>query len=89
MPVALAEGGGDDALQMIDSTIVRAHHCAAGARAGTQYQALGRSRGGFSTKIHFRTKAQGLPVAVLLTAGEAHDSTCWVTGFGGAAWSPV
>ncbi len=31
----LTEGGGDDALQMIDSTIVRAHHCAAGARGST------------------------------------------------------
>ena len=32
---ALADGGGDaDALQMIDSTIIRAHHCAAGARGG-------------------------------------------------------
>ena len=32
---ALADGGGDaDALQMIDSTIVRAHHCAAGAKGG-------------------------------------------------------
>jgi hypothetical protein len=30
----LTEGGGDDALQMIDSTIVRAHHCAAGAKRG-------------------------------------------------------
>lgn len=36
---ALADGGGDaDTLQMIDSTIIRAHHCAAGAR--------GDSRGG-------------------------------------------
>jgi len=32
---ALADGGGDaDALQMIDSTIVRADHCAAGAKGG-------------------------------------------------------
>ena len=36
---ALADGGGDgdgdaDALQMIDSTIVRTHHCAAGAKRG-------------------------------------------------------
>ncbi len=32
---ALADGGGDaDVLQMIDSTIVRAHHCAAGAKGG-------------------------------------------------------
>ena len=32
---ALADGGGDaDALQMIDSTTVRAHRCAAGQRGG-------------------------------------------------------
>ena len=34
MLAGLTEGGGGDALQMIDSTIVRAHHCAAGARGG-------------------------------------------------------
>jgi transposase len=33
---ALADGGGNaDLMQMIDSTIIRAHHCAAGARGGT------------------------------------------------------
>jgi len=42
---ALADGGGNDAIQMVDSASIRAHHCAAGAR-GTQNQALGRSRGG-------------------------------------------
>lgn len=32
---ALADGGGDaDLLQMIDSTSIRAHHCAAGGRGG-------------------------------------------------------
>ncbi len=38
---AVAEGGGSSAVQMADSTVIRAHHCAAGAR-GTQNQALGR-----------------------------------------------
>ncbi len=71
---ALAEGGGNEAVQMVDSTVIRAHHCAAGARGGTQNQALGRSRGGFSTEIHARTNAEGLPIALLLTPGEAHDS---------------
>jgi hypothetical protein len=39
---------------MIDSTIVRAHQQAAGARRekGADAQGLGRSRGGLSTKIH-------------------------------------
>ena len=38
---------------MIDATIVRSHACAAGYGKNSQeQQALGRSRGGFSTKIH-------------------------------------
>ncbi len=36
----LTEGGGDDELQMIDSTIIRAHHCAAGARGGLRIRLL-------------------------------------------------
>jgi hypothetical protein len=28
---ALADGGGNNAVQMVDSTVIRAHHCAAGA----------------------------------------------------------
>jgi transposase len=57
---ALADGGGDaDLLQMIDSTVVRAHHCAAGGGGGRE-QALGHSRGGFSTKVHIRANARGL-----------------------------
>jgi len=44
-------------------------------KRGTQKQALGRSRGGFSTKIHARANALGLPIGVILSAGEAHDLT--------------
>ena len=36
MLAGLTEGGGGNALQMIDSTIVRAHHCAAGARGDSK-----------------------------------------------------
>jgi transposase len=44
---ALADSGGAlDMLQMIDSTIVRAHRCAAGEKTEEPNQALGRSRGG-------------------------------------------
>ena len=38
-------------VQMFDSTVARAHVSAAGAKGGQDDQALGRSRGGFSTKI--------------------------------------
>ncbi len=49
--------------------------CIGGRRKrGQQGQALGRSRGGFSTKIHLKTDFDGLPIAFDLTGGEAADS---------------
>ena len=36
-------------------------------------EAIGRSRGGLSTKIHALVDALGNPTAFLLTAGQAHD----------------
>jgi hypothetical protein len=42
-----------------------------------QNQALGRSRGGFSTKIHVRCNAAGLPIGIVLSEGEAHDVTAY------------
>lgn len=41
-------------------------------RAGDQ--ALGRSRGGWSTKIHLAFRGLGCPVRVVLTAGQRGDS---------------
>jgi len=38
-------------------------------------QALGRSRGGFSTKIHIVVDGLGNPLRLRLTAGQVHDST--------------
>jgi hypothetical protein len=48
-------------------------------KRGAHNQALGRSRGGggVSCKIHLRVNAMGLPIALLLTAGEAHDVTAY------------
>ena len=58
----------------IDSTVVRAHACAAGAAGShASAEALGRSRGGFSCKIHALTDALGLPVRFILTGGQAAD----------------
>src|SRR5215210_7455916 len=41
---------------------------------GQDDQALGRSRGGFSTKIHLKIDLDGRPLAFHLTEGEANDS---------------
>ncbi|KAB7778670.1 IS5/IS1182 family transposase [Xanthomonas sp. LMG 12459] len=62
----------DNEYAMIDSTIVRAHQHSAGAKGG-EAQAIGRSRGGLSTKIHAVVDALGNPVALHLTAGQASD----------------
>ena len=61
-----------------DSTVVRAHPCAAGAppkKGGQAAQALGRSRGGFSTKIHVSVDGLGNPLRFILTGGQQHDIT--------------
>ena len=61
----LAEmAGRDGPADMIDSNVVRAHHCAVGITRGLkETEALGRSRGGFTTKLHARCDAQGRPLA--------------------------
>jgi transposase len=38
-------------------------------------EALGRSRGGFSTKIHLACDGKGRPLCVVLTPGQRHGST--------------
>jgi transposase len=46
--------------------------------------ALGRSRGGFSTKIHLLCDGAGHPLHFQLTPGQAHDSTALDTLLEGA-----
>lgn len=59
---------------MIDGTVARAHACASGYGKGQQEeQALGRSKGGFSTKIHALVDALGLPIKFILTPGQSSE----------------
>jgi transposase len=60
---------------LIDSTLVRAHSCAAGARKKGGQEALGRSRGGFTTKVSLSLSDACLPLRFTLTAGQRHDIT--------------
>ncbi len=36
---------------------------------------MGRSRGGLTTKIHAVVDSDGLPIRLILSAGQAHDAT--------------
>ncbi len=61
----------------IDRSVVRAHRSAAGARKdgrNPEEQALGRSRGGYSTKIHILTDATGILLSVTATAGQKGEA---------------
>lgn len=46
-------------------------------QGGTQSQALGRSRGGLTTKVRAPTNAEGLAVALILSPGTARDCTAF------------
>ncbi|WP_407698375.1 IS5 family transposase [Streptomyces marianii] len=72
----------------VDSTVCRAHQHAAGARRNGAGQkeppggvghepddhGLGRSRGGFTTKIHLACEQGQKPLSLLVTAGQRGDS---------------
>lgn len=67
-----------DALMLIDSTIVKAHAHAAGARrkgGSAPAQALGRSRGGLTTKLHAVVSEAGQLHEYVLTGGQVNDVT--------------
>ena len=58
--------------EFIDGSIVNAHQHSAGA-ASEENQAIGKSRGGNTTKIHMAVDAHGLPIDFEITGGEVHD----------------
>ncbi|MFD6988586.1 IS5 family transposase [Streptomyces sp. NPDC059943] len=78
--LARADAEGDlDWVVAVDSTIVRAHQHAAGARqkgprSASRHHALGRSRGGLTTKIHLAADSRCRPLAFVLTPGQAGDA---------------
>jgi transposase len=73
----------DGDVQMIDSSSNRVHQHGANGKKGARRipppgrepddRCMGRSRGGLTTKIHALVDARGLPIALKLTPGQAHD----------------
>ncbi|PHM49693.1 transposase [Xenorhabdus miraniensis] len=57
---------------LIDDGIVRAHQPSSGA-ASEKDEAIGKSCGGLSTKIHLSVDSYGLPVHFELSGGQTHD----------------
>ena len=57
----------------IDGSYIRVHQHAQGTRRG-EYRAIGKSRGGPTTKLHMAAYAHGNPLYFEITGGEVHDS---------------
>ena len=77
----LKQGEIDFELWCVDGTVVRAHRVASGARKeertsqeNAKKHALGRSRGGYSTKLHFLTDGRGIPLSVIATPGQRGEA---------------
>lgn len=58
----------------LDSTHVKVHRSASGAPHRVGDEAIGRSRGGATTKLHLVSDQRARPLAVHLTAGHASDA---------------
>lgn len=69
---ALASAGGTPAQMPSDSSAVRAHRSASGGK-GARDQAMGRSRGGRTTKIRALTACDCRPIVFMLTGGHVAD----------------
>ncbi|MGW3378237.1 IS5 family transposase, partial [Streptomyces hydrogenans] len=88
-PQSLADAKGGIVWDLsVDSTVCRAHQHAAGARKQGDLQKeppggifteppdhrLGRSRGGFTTKLHLAVEQGQKPMSIVVTAGQRGDS---------------
>lgn len=69
----------DRTLWCVDGSVIRAHRCASGiipqSEENDELVALGRSRGGYSTKIHVLCDGEGTLLGVTVTGGQRHEST--------------
>lgn len=64
---------------MVDGSIVRAHHAAVGGSRKTstdaKENALGRSRGGYSSKLHIACDDDGIPIGIVISPGQINEPT--------------
>jgi transposase len=75
-----ADGRIDVDFWCVDATVIRASRSAAGALSDFEVEgepsdhALGRSQGGFTTKLHVVTDGRGLPIDAYLTPGQTGEA---------------
>lgn len=74
--LAYIKKNSDDESHILDATIIKVHQHACGAIGKSPYQqAIGKTAGGWTTKIHIVCDALGLPIDFWITVGQRHEST--------------
>lgn len=70
-------------LWSVDGSIVRAHQASVGGSRKTstnaRENALGKSRGGYSCKLHLVCDDNGIPIGVVVTAGQINEPTVFLS----------
>lgn len=61
-------------IAMIDSTFSKAHRTACSMKSDGQPRQIGKSKGGYTTKIHLIANIDEKPLAFTITGGEVNDS---------------
>lgn len=69
----LPNGDPDLEYLIVDGRLVRVHQQGAAKKVEQELEAMSKSRGGLSTKIHPAVDALGNPIRLLLTAGQASE----------------
>jgi transposase len=57
----------------IDSTHIKVHRCGLNPSGGREAQAIGKTKGGWNTKIHGAVNQRGVPLSLLLSPGNEAD----------------
>ena len=60
-------------LRFVDSTYIKLHQHAHGARGGTEYQSVGKTKGGWNTKLAAAVDERGRVVALLIFSGQCSE----------------
>jgi transposase len=72
---ALAGAAGVPDRLFIDSTCIKVHRTAGGAKRGGSANGIGQTCGGRNSKIHAVCDVKGHPCVLMITSGNVHDMT--------------
>ena len=65
----------DNESHMLDSTIIKVHQHASGGIGGKAINGIGKTKGGWGTKVHVVVDGLGFPIEVKITEGQRNDCT--------------